>query len=405
MKITDVETILINPKLAARNAGQKPRFSGIDTQTIYKVVLDDGVVGWGDTRGHAAMSDAAKAALVGTNPVPHLSADHPTGLHGALYDAVGKSLEVPAHALMGRKVRERVPVAAWTRPASPEDLAAEVQRAVDEGYMLFKVHTCAYYCVIEQTRAVEEVAPAGFKMHYDFNHNRTSTSVMRLVDEIEKSWVVGVLEDPLVWRDVDGWRRLREKTSLPLLMHVPALGAGPEIINGCADLYMVGEHGIPLSIRRGYACAEANVSTVIQLTGGTLSKALGLHLGAVLPNVSHMTNLDDQYDEDVTGGRIEVAEGSSPVPRGPGLGVDVDEAELERIRRNPQTVIPRHIGVLHMPRGGRYYTRGYPGVESMTGFPEGNVRGIRLQVWEEDGSQEWRQRWESLAGGWVLETS
>ena len=405
MKITDVETILINPKLAARNAGQKPRFSGIDTQTIYKVVLDDGVVGWGDTRGHAEMSDAAKAALVGTNPVPHLCADHPTGLHGALYDAVGKSLEVPAHALMGRKVRERVPVAAWTRPASPEDLAAEVQRAVDEGYMLFKVHTCAYYCVIEQTRAVEDVAPAGFKMHYDFNHNRTSTSVMRLVDEIEKSWVVGVLEDPLVWRDVDGWRRLREKTSLPLLMHVPALGGGPEIINGCADLYMVGEHGIPLSIRRGYACAEANVSTVIQLTGGTLSKAMGLHLGAVLPNVSHMTNLDDQYDEDVTGGRIEVAEGSSPVPGGPGLGVDVDEAELERIRRNPQTVIPRHIGVLHMPRGGRYYTRGYPGVESMTGFPEGNVRGIRLQVWEEDGSREWRQRWESLAGGWVLETS
>ena len=180
MKITDVETILINPKLAARNAGQKPRFSGIDTQTIYKVVLDNGVVGWGDTRGHAAMSDDGKAALVGTNPVLHLSADHPTGLHGALYDAVGKSLEVPAWALMGRKHRDRVPVAAWTRPASPEDLAAEVQRSVDEGYMYFKVHTCDYYCVIEQTRAVEDVAPAGFKMHYDFNHNRTSTSVMRL---------------------------------------------------------------------------------------------------------------------------------------------------------------------------------------------------------------------------------
>lgn len=405
MKITDVETILINPKLAARNADQKPRFNGIDTQTIYKVTLDNGVVGWGDTRGHAEMSEGAREALVGTSPMPHLHTDQSTGLHGALYDAVGKSLEVPAWQLMGRKHRDRVPVAAWTRPASPEDLAAEVQRAVDEGYMYFKMHSCAYYCVVEQTQAVQDVAPAGFKFHWDFNHNRTPTDVMRLVETIEGFSCVGILEDPLNWRDVEGWRDLRAKTRLPLLMHVPQLGAGPEIRIGSADLYMIGEHGIPLSLRRGHACAEANLSTVIQLTGGTLSKALGLHLGAVIPNVSHMTNLDDQLDEDVTGGRIEVAEGSSPVPNGPGLGVDVDEAELARIRQTPKTEVPRHIGILHMPRGGRFYTRGMPGVESMTGFPEGNVRGIRLQVWEEDGTKKWTDRWDSLEKGAVLETS
>ena len=71
-----------------------------------------------------------------------------------------------------------MPVAAWTRPASPEDLALEVQRAAAEGYKIFKVHTCEQYDVLEQTRAVEEVAPDGFKMHYDFNHNRTSTAVL-----------------------------------------------------------------------------------------------------------------------------------------------------------------------------------------------------------------------------------
>ncbi|MCH6591153.1 MAG: hypothetical protein IH806_11735 [Proteobacteria bacterium] len=109
--------------------------------------------------------------------------------------------------------------------------------------MIFKLHTCAYYCVIEQTQAVEEVAPRGFKMHFDFNHNRTSTSVMRIIEEIEKSWVVGILEDPLNWRDLDGWRRLRGMTTIPLLMHVPQLGGGPEILHGCADLYMIGENG------------------------------------------------------------------------------------------------------------------------------------------------------------------
>ncbi len=405
MKITDVEAIHINPKLCARNANQKPRFSGIDTQTIYKVTLNNGVVGWGDTRGHVTLSDTAVSALVGTSPMPHLHNDHSTGLHGALYDAVGKSLEVPAWQLMGRKYRDRVPVAAWTRPASPEDLAAEVQRAVGEGYMTFKSHSCAYYCVVEQTQAVQDVAPAGFRFHWDFNHNRTPTDIMRLVAEIETYPVVAVLEDPLNWRDVEGWRQLREKTSLPLLMHVPQLGAGPEIRIGSADLYMVGENGIPLSIQRGHACAEANLSTVIQLTGGTLSKALGLHLGAVLPNVSHMTNLDDQYDEDVTGGRFEVAEGSSPVPGGAGLGVDVDEKELQRLREAPKTIVPRIISELHMPMGGRFVMRGWPNVDRLTGFPEGNVRGIRLELSEEDGSPEWTKRWDALADGPRLETT
>ena len=47
--------------------------------------------------------------------------------------------------------------------------------------MIFKIHTCAYYDVYEQTRAVEEVAPPGFKMHYDFNHNRPLAAVLRIL--------------------------------------------------------------------------------------------------------------------------------------------------------------------------------------------------------------------------------
>ena len=62
--------------------------------------------------------------------------------------------------------------------------------------------------VFEQVRLAEEVAPPGFRIHYDFNHNRVSTDVLRLVQELEKSPTVGFLEDPLNWRDIDGWRRV-----------------------------------------------------------------------------------------------------------------------------------------------------------------------------------------------------
>jgi hypothetical protein len=138
------------------------------------------------------------------------------------------------------------------------------------------------------------------------------------------------------------------------------------------------------------------VSTVIQLTGGTLTKALALHMAAVLPNVSHSINLDDQYEEDATGTRIEVVEGSSPVPESPGLGFEVDEEALARMAATPPTQIPRHLGILHLAGGHKLYTIGFPSVSRLTGFPEGNIRGLRLEVWNDDGSSEFSRIYERI---------
>lgn len=391
MKITNVDIFHINPKLASRNAGHKVRFAGIDTQTVFRITTDNGIVGYGDTRGHITLPDDDVDGLIDRSPADFLASDLNAGLVGAIYDAVGKYLEVPAYKLIGPKVRDRVPVAAWTRPAAPEDFAKELQRAVNEGYHLFKMHTCAHHCVFAQTRAAEDVLPPYFKIHYDLNHNRKRNEVVHIVHALAASPVVGVIEDPLVPEDLDGWRLLRSQLSVPILMHTPRLNAGPEILNGCADLYMIGEVGFGTSLKRGYAASLTNLSTVVQLTGGTLSKALAMHLGAVIPNVSHSINIDDQYEEDVTGGRLEVSDGSTPVPEGPGLGVDVDETILHELAASPKTELLRHVGILELPAGGKWYTPSIPSAGALTGMAEGNVPGIRSTVWDDDGSAEFSQ--------------
>ena len=396
MKITNVEFFHLNPRLCDRYQGHEVRFSGIDTQTVYRVTLDNGVVGYGDERGHVALSEQQIATLVDQSPFNFLAGTLNNGLMGALYDAMGKAIEEPAHKLFGQQVRDRVPVAAWTRPAAPEDFAREVQRSAGEGYTIFKMHSAAYHDVIEQTRAAQEVAPLGFKVHWDLNHNRPATSVLRIIAELETFPVVGFLEDPLYWYDIEGWRLIRSKTMLPILMHVPQLGGGPEIQRDVADLYMIGEIGIGNSLRRGFAAAAAGLSTVIQMTGGTLSKALAMHLGAVIPNVSHSTNLDDQYAEDATGGRLEISEGSTPVPEGPGLGVEVDENILQELAARPKSKLPRHVGILHLPGGTTYYTPSTPSVEKLTGFVEANVRGLRSEIWNDDGSEEFTRIYEQV---------
>lgn len=396
MKITDIEIIPIYPRIAARNEAYKVRFRNINHRTVFKVHTDNGLVGYGDYRCEAP-SRSSVAPLIGRSPFDFINNNLNPGLGGALYDVMGKYLEVPAYKLMGQKVRDVVSVAAWTRPASPEHFREEILRAVAQGYNIFKMHTCEYYDVMEQTRAAEEVAPEGFKIHYDFNSNRTLAAVLPIIRELEKSRVVGYIEDPIVRSDIDGWRRLREKTRIPIIMHVPQLGGIQEVIHGLADAYMVGEGGIGNTLARGFAYGAANIQTIIQLTGGTLTKALALHTAAVLPTATgHSINLDDQYEEDITKERIPVIEGYSPVPEGPGLGIEVDEEALARMAANKPTIIPKHVGILHLPGGHKIYTPSIPSVSQLTGREEGTIRGLKLELWEDDGSPEFARIYERV---------
>ena len=218
MKIAHIEQIPIAMPLAKRydNHAGRMRMYDIDQHIVVKVHGDNGLVGYGDYEDNPRPVPQAEIdALIGTNPFDYLLNNFHMALGMALYDLMGKHVGVPAHKLMGQKVRDAVPCAAWTRPCPPDVFAGEIQRAVDQGYRVFKMHSDARYDVIEQTRAAEKVAPPGFKLHWDLNHNRTLGTILPIVAELEKSPIVGFLEDPLVWSDIDGWRTLREKTKSP----------------------------------------------------------------------------------------------------------------------------------------------------------------------------------------------
>ena len=408
MKITDIEIIPIYPRIAARNAAYTARFHDMNHLTVFKVQTDAGVVGYGEFRCTPPPRSYVEP-LIGRSPFDFINNTFNPGLGGALYDAMGKYLDVPAYKLMGQKVRDGVSVAAWTRTASPELFAAEVQRAAAEGYTIFKMHTCAYYDVIEQTQAAQKVAPPDFKIHYDFNSNRTLAAVLPIIRELEQYPVVGYIEDPMTAHDLDGWRRLREQTRLPIIMHKTPVGHLQELLFGVADSYMLGG-SIGEALILGAAYGRANTQVTVQFGGGgTLAKALTLHVMAVLPTATgHSVNLDDQYEEDIATERIPVIEGFSPVPDGPGLGVEVDEETLARVAANEPTVPPKHIGVIRLPNGRELHTPSFSHWVShpeagrwfseLTGHEEGSIRGITMELWEDDGSVEFARTHARAAG-------
>ena len=314
MKITDIEIIPIYPRLAERydNPDGQARMANIDCRTVFKVTTDEGIVGYGDYYWADPVPASEIEPLIDRSPFDFMLADMNLGLGSALYDAMGKYLEVPVYKLLGQKVRDAGAVAAWTRPCSAEIFAGEVRRAVDEGYRVFKMHTSPEFDPLLQAEAAADVAPDGFRIHFDFNgYGRTLGVLKPLVAELERRHpIVGFIEDPLPRTDIDGWRRLRAQTAIDIVHGgFPALTGYHEMANGVADIYMLLG---PLAdmMSRGTAAAAANTQVIMQLTGGTLMKAMTLHLMAVLPTASaHSINLDDQYEEDITTERIPVIEG------------------------------------------------------------------------------------------------
>jgi L-alanine-DL-glutamate epimerase-like enolase superfamily enzyme len=393
LTITDIEVIPIYPRLAQRYEHRKVDMYGIDTRTVFKVHTDAGLVGYGDQRVRPWGQPEPDCArhLIGKSPFDLLNNQLSLGsaLNCALYDVMGKFLEVPVHRLLGPKVRDQVTVAAWTRPASPQSFRDEISRAVDQGYMTFKMHSCDYQDVFEQTRLASEVAPPGFRLHWDFNHSRNLASVLPTIKELERDYpLVAYVEDPLVKEDLDGWRELRRKTDLPIIMHGTPLGGIQEVILGLADMYMIGG-SMGDMLASGLALGKADMPVILQFEGGTLGKAMAMHIASVLPtHTAHSINLDDQYEEDITTQRICVVDGCSPVPDGPGLGFEVDEEALARLAAQELVEPPRHVGVLHMPSGNTYYGKTYVSPSALVGRQEGSVRGFRSELWEDDSSAE-----------------
>ena len=72
-----------------------------------------------------------------------------------------------------------------------------------------------------------------------------------------------------------------------------------------------------------------------------------------------------------------MVDGASAVPSGPGLGYEVNEAEIRRMAMQTASTIPRHIGILDMPSGTRYYGPSYLSPDQVTGGEEGQLSELR----------------------------
>ena len=119
----------------ARNmARELPHWKYIE---VFEVELASGHVGFGETLLHYTFrspQDVNVAFAKGKNAATLMwDDDLGADLQMACFDAVGKSLGVPVHALLGKQVHQTTPVAWWDIDLPPEDVATETRAAAAAG--------------------------------------------------------------------------------------------------------------------------------------------------------------------------------------------------------------------------------------------------------------------------------
>jgi L-alanine-DL-glutamate epimerase-like enolase superfamily enzyme len=407
LRIRDIERLVVDVPFTQRcqewNAREVWQWGVAEVIRVTTNTPD--LVGYGETLLHytwGRVPDEAIARVRGGNPADFLGDDSlGAGLQMALYDLVGKALGVPAHRLFNLpRVREWCPISWWNIDMSPEANAAEAQDALEAGYTSYKIKARPWFDIYAQVEAISRVTPPHFRLDIDWNQmllNQGNASPV--LAELDREPRVAIYESPIMQRDVEGQRLLRQKTSRPLALHFgePPF---PTVVRELACDGFVVSGGVASILRQAALAGAFEKPFWLQMVGTGLTTAFSAQLGAVLPLAQWPSvNCLNNYADDLLSTPLTIRGGYLKLPDGPGLGVEIDEQALMRYRMQPPYEHPRpRLLMSAVWPGGRvmHYAQMRP--QCWDDFLAGNQpvqeRGVIMEVHPDDGSPAWADLYE-----------
>ena len=147
----------------------------------------------------------------------------------------------------------------------------------------------------------------------------------------------------MLTNNLDWYRRLRQKTHIPLAIHIgvpqglrPCLGSDVLSALKAESIDYVTLGGRAQEVKRAAAVAEAgDVPCWVQMGGVCLGvmAAYSVHVQCTIPNATlPCDELPFVREADVLGGSLGLDQGHFLVPQGPGLGVELDMGVVEKYR-------------------------------------------------------------------------
>lgn len=359
-------TVPLEAPLRHSNGAHWGRF----VRTIVELETADGLIGLGEMGGGG---EAAEGALLGLksyvvghdafdlealrfkicNPTASLY-NNRTQLHAAIefacLDIIGQALQVPVYDLLGGRLRDEVPFAAYLffRYADPISGRGEVRtveqvvahaRALraEHGFRTHKLKGGVFPPDYELAcyRALAAAFPED-GLRYDPNSVLSVEEGIRFgraIEDLRNDY----LEDP-TW-GLNGMRRLRERVRVPLATNTVVVNfeeLAANVLRPAVDVILLDTTfwgGIRPCVKAAGVCETFQLGVAVHSSGELgIQLATMLHLGAVIPNLAFAADAHYHHlaDDIIEGGKMTYRGGRIAVPAGPGLGVRLDRDKIGR---------------------------------------------------------------------------
>jgi len=363
MKITAVETIVLRIPYTTGGSTQAEAWGGRAWATadvlLVKVGTDAGITGWGEAFGYnaipatkAIIDEALAPVVIGRDALSPEALQNElqqklhifgrggpviyalSGLDIALWDIVGKAAGQPLHRLLGGTTRERMTCyASLIRYGEPTVVAANVKRAVADGFSAIKLHEITLPAI----HAARATAP-DVRLMLDVNcpwSLQEALAIAPALREVNPFW----LEEP-VWppEDFTALATVRARSGMPiaagenaatLAQYHQMFAAGAVDISQPSPAKMGGVS----ELRKVFTLAAAHNVTVVPHTfyDGPAFLA-GLHVAAVYQRDPFIEWRYFDLEAPLYGHDARPVQGSVAIPQGPGLGFDPDPAVIAKYR-------------------------------------------------------------------------
>ena len=331
---------------------------------LVRMETADGTVGWGeassaptmtgDTLGGlvAAVRDHLAPMLIGKDARtwPALRA----ALHRALLGNGGahSAVEMAVLDLIGHATGQRLidivarprrnavkPMWLLGNKTADEDVAeAHAKQAAGFDFFKLKIGVKPLAKEIAIAFAVREALP-DTPLCADANCGLTLAAARSYIEKTRKAKLMFV-EQPLAYDDIDSLKKLARGTKVPIgvdegIHSLADIEAHARAGASGVSLKVIKLGGITAAIAAGKLCHRLGLSVNIaaKIAESSISSAAALHLACAVPKADWGVSLTHFYlAEDIVRRPLPLKNGLVALPDGPGLGVEVDEAAVERFR-------------------------------------------------------------------------
>ncbi len=263
------------------------------------------------------------------------------GVEMACVDLAARLLGVPIHTYLGGAKLDSVQFNGWIGMLPPEQAAAEAKRWLAAGFRSAKIKVGGgIEADQDRVAAVRAAVGNAMKLRIDANCLYDADTSLKLCTMV-RPYDLQLFEQPAPKEDIAGLARVRREGGIPIMADEtisdhPSLLAvikaeaadyvkfgikqAGGILRAARMLATAEAAGIPCVIGHGFGLDPSTIAEIM-LSASSRNVVAGLECVGPL-----------KVRDTVCKTRLDISKGSLPLPQGPGLGVELDEAKLEEYR-------------------------------------------------------------------------